>query len=84
MIKKNQDKKLLDILIKHKILEEAEAFAYAIVNIKESMDKIYDEILPKIINADLSKFELQDLIWDIREEFRHIDYHIKDGKLLDL
>lgn len=59
------------------------AILHALVDIKESMDAIYSNILPKLSVEGISQDEVQDLLWDIREEFRHVEYHIHDSKILD-
>ena len=74
--------KLIDCKLMSK--EEINNLIYSLQEIEESFDKIYNEIIIKILKTENTDSKIQDLIWDIREEFRHIDYHIKDGKLLDL
>jgi hypothetical protein len=64
--------------------EKNEAIVHALVDIKESFEKIYLDIIPKLSVEGISEDQVQDLLWDIREEFRHIDYHIKDTDLLEL
>ena len=63
---------------------KTEALVYGLEEIKNSIDIIYDKIIPELINENLSKDQILNLLWEIREEFRHIDYHIKDSELLDL
>jgi len=63
--------------------EKLDSFVHSISDIKEAIDKIYNEYLPKLL-TEQSRDSLEDIIWDIREEFRHIDYHIKDANLLDI
>lgn len=85
-IKKN-DHFLFEILVGKKIItkDEAGAFTYALIDIAESVERIYFNIVPQILEKHTAKKEvLQDLFWDIREEFRHIQYHINDAKLTDL
>lgn len=63
--------------------EKLDAFIHSLADIKESTDKIYNEYIPKLLE-NRSTEELEEVIWDIREEFRHIDYHIKDADLLEI
>ncbi len=63
--------------------EKLDAFVHSLADIKESTDKIYNKYVPKLLENKSSE-ELEEIIWDIREEFRHIDYHIKDADLLDI
>lgn len=65
--------------------EKAEAIVHALIDIEESLDTIYNTTLPKLLDDNsLSPSDFQDLMWDIREQMRHIDYHIQDAELLDL
>ena len=62
-----------------------EAIVHALTDIAASVEKVYGELLPKLLNEpDMATEALQDTLWDMREEFRHIQYHIDDGKLTDL
>lgn len=64
---------------------EAEAVAYALLDIAGSARRVYSDVIPTILDEPNASLEhLKDRIWDIREEFRHIAYHIRDGKLTDL
>ncbi len=63
---------------------KTEALVYGLQEIKNSIDLIYDKIIPELINENLNKDQILNLLWEIREECRHIDYHIKDSELLDL
>jgi hypothetical protein len=65
--------------------ERAEAIVHALVDIGESMGKIYGTLLPELMAVlDLSSAEFKDKLWDIREEFRHVEYHLQDAQLTDL
>lgn len=86
-IETTQIDNLLKLLLSSKLFtkQEVEAIVHALVDISESFEKLYAEIIPNILNS--SEFDIDDLkdkIWDVREEFRHIDYHIKDAKLTEL
>lgn len=63
--------------------EELESYVHALLDIEESMEKIYDLYAKKIIEIKGETESIQDVLWDIREEFRHIEYHINDGKLTE-
>jgi len=63
--------------------EKLDSFVHSLADIKESIDKIYNDYVPKLLENKLPE-ELEEIIWDIREEFRHIDYHIKDADLLNI
>lgn len=54
------------------------------MDISESVNQIYSELLPKIMEGlDIEANRLEDALWEIRDEFRHIDYHIHDAQLTD-
>ena len=59
--------------------KEASTLAHCFLDLQESFNKFNNELLPKI-NQNLNEEEIDDLLLDIGEEFRHILYHIKDSK----
>jgi hypothetical protein len=63
---------------------DSEALVYSLMEIEKSINIVYEKILPILLEKNMTKEAFLEMLWDIREEFRHIDYHIKDGKLLDL
>ena len=77
-------KHLVEILEKSKKIKslnegshiESDALAHSILDIIESSSLISNELLPKLMSQDISE---EDSL-DIREEFRHILYHINDPK----
>ncbi|MBX7066764.1 MAG: hypothetical protein K1X28_05995 [Parachlamydiales bacterium] len=85
-MKKNDLNKLSAIITNSGLLEvsEAETLMHALSDISESIEKIYTKIIPAILLNDRDKEKLQDLLWDVREEFRHIEYHINDANLNNL
>lgn len=76
---------LFDVLQDHQVLahDELETYIHALVDIKESLEKIYDEYIMNILKNKNKKELVIDNFWDIREEFRHIEYHMKDAKLTE-
>ena len=82
-----QADKLFELIKSHGLLgpEEAEAFIHALNDISESIERIYCELVPNMLNSSIAKDDdLKDKLWDVREEFRHIEYHLKDAKLTEL
>lgn len=77
--------RLAKILLSNNILSspDIEALVYGLIEIAESMDEIYSKIIPEIISAN-GHDELMDKVWDLREAFRHVQYHIDDGKFKEL
>lgn len=65
--------------------EQADAVVHALVDIGESMEKIYGTLLPELMRAlDQPTAVFKDKLWDVREEFRHLEYHLQDAKLTEL
>jgi hypothetical protein len=58
--------------------EEPETLAHAFSDIEESMRKFLENQLPKLVDPSVKGKNLEDLLFDIREEFRHILYHLHD------
>ena len=75
-------------LVKNELLnhDAADAVALALNDVAESMDKVYGQFLPRLLESlsENNRDDAQDALWDIREEFRHIDYHVHDAKLTEL
>ena len=83
----SQAEKLLALLSARSVLpgRDHEAIVHALTDIAASVEKVYGEMLPVLLSDPTVATEaLQDTLWDIREEFRHIQYHIDDGALTDL
>jgi hypothetical protein len=59
--------------------------AHALADIADSLERVYGDLVPEILqDAEAPRDLVQERLWEIREEFRHIDYHIRDGELTDL
>jgi hypothetical protein len=58
--------------------EEAGTLVHAFSDLEESFRRFLDEQLPKLADPAVKGEELEDLLLDIREEFRHILYHLHD------
>ncbi len=79
-------KKLLFILTQSKTVEkeQADTIVHALVDIAGSIEKIYSTILPKIMSeVPQNKDNLLENLWDLGEEFRHIEYHIQDARFTE-
>jgi hypothetical protein len=58
--------------------EEAATLVHAFSDLEESIRLFFDEQLPKLVDPSVQGEQLEDLLLDIREEFRHVLYHIHD------
>jgi hypothetical protein len=57
---------------------EAESLAYSLSDLEGSMRVFLNEQLPKLADPTVQGEALEDLLLDVREEFRHILYHLHD------
>lgn len=56
---------------------EPEALAHAVADIGSTAEKMQTEIIPKLLSSPGAP-EVEDLLHQLREELRHVLYHIKD------
>jgi hypothetical protein len=62
--------------------EKAGALALVFMDIYEPVEKLYGSLIPQLLsNQEASSDRIEDVLWDIRAEFRHFDYHIHDAAL---
>jgi hypothetical protein len=66
---------------------QAATLAHSLMDLERSFRTTLDELLPKLLNEALTPEQLADVLLDIREELRHVLYHIRDpeffGHVLD-
>lgn len=62
--------------------KEAWTIAQGFSDIEESFQRLLN-LLPKLLDDKITDSEINDLLLDIGEEFRHILYHIKDMRYYD-
>lgn len=60
--------------------EDAWAIATGLKDIGESMDKIFNELLPELLAAEPKSTKAAELLYSIGEEYRHVQYHIIDTR----
>lgn len=60
---------------------EAWQIATALSDIQESTNRLFGELIPKLLNSAPDGATAADALNDIGEEYRHILYHILDTKL---
>jgi hypothetical protein len=67
--------------------EKEEPQGWTIVNALSDMEGSFrtltKELFPKLKDATLSGEQLQDVLWDICEELRHIHYHLTDTRYFE-
>ena len=65
-------------MVKQYGAEEPGALVLAFSDLESSMRVFLDEQLPKLADPTVKGAALEDLLMDIRDEFRHILYHLHD------
>jgi hypothetical protein len=63
---------------------EGERIAHSILDIDESCQRIRDQIVPRLLNATLDEAGIDDALHDLREEYRHILYHLREPRFFDV
>lgn len=64
--------------------EESGTLVHAFSDLEESFRKFLDEQLPKLADPSVQGEQLEDLLLDVQQEFRHILYHLHDPQLFRL
>jgi hypothetical protein len=57
--------------------------ATGLVDIKESADRLFRDLVPRLLKVPSKSDAADDLLNEIGEEYRHILYHIRDTKLFN-
>ena len=60
--------------------KEAWTLSNGFSDLEKSFKVFIEELLPQLLREDISEEEIDEALWDIGDEFRHILYHIKDSK----
>jgi hypothetical protein len=60
--------------------ERAQSIALALLDIRSAFETVYVDMVPKLMESNMSKEELDDLLLEIRMQFQHVDYHIHDAE----
>lgn len=60
--------------------KQAWTLAHSFLDLAESFRAFLDEQLPKLRDKSLSCAEIDDVLTEIGEEFRHILWHIRDAE----
>lgn len=55
--------------------------AAGLIDIQRSADLVYTKLLPQLRSLQPESPEFEDLLDDIAEEYRHINYHIANTRL---
>lgn len=56
---------------------ESDTMVYSFSELEEIFDKFNNAILPQLLKGDLSRDELETIIFDLREDFNMILYQIQ-------
>ena len=53
-----------------------------LLDIEESCQKLSQQLLPRVNLSKVTQAQMQELLWDIKEELAHLFYHIKASAYL--
>ncbi len=62
---------------------EADAIANAIVDMERTFKVLMADVFPKLLASRGSAEAIDEVLWEIRDNLRHIVYHIKDCKTFE-
>jgi hypothetical protein len=74
-----------EALADHKVMskDQAGAFAVALSEIRDETEKLFSELLPRLMAELTDSQKLKNLSWDVQESCSHIHHHAKECKLPD-
>lgn len=58
-------------------IEECGQIAHSLSDMESSMFEVYEKLLPKLLHENITPDKIEDVLFDIAEELRHVLYHIK-------
>ena len=56
--------------------EEVWGLANGFIDLQKSFTLILEDLFPKLLDSELSPEDLENVLFDIGEEFRHVAYHL--------
>jgi hypothetical protein len=62
-------------------VEVASEAAAGLFDIRSSTEVLFGELLPKLVSLSPESSDFEDVLDDIAEEYRHINYHIANTRL---
>jgi hypothetical protein len=60
--------------------KEADRLAHSLLDMQESFREIYESLLPQLTSENIDEEKIDNVLYEIGEELRHILYHIKDPR----
>jgi Zn-dependent oligopeptidase len=60
--------------------EAAWELATSLADIEEASKRYVNDLMPRLVAADVAEEELADLLHAIGEELRHVLYHVRDAR----
>ena len=60
--------------------QECGRIAHSLSDIEGSMVEIFEKLAPKLENENITPDEIDDVLFDIAGELRHIAYHINEPR----
>ena len=59
---------------------EGGTLAHGFSDLEKSFRRFLSELLPRLVEGNLSEEEACDVLFSIGEEFRHIHYHLRENR----
>ena len=60
--------------------DEPDSIANAILDLEATFGVLTKEVFPKLLEPTADVTSLEEVLWEIRDNLRHIVYHIRDCK----
>lgn len=62
---------------------EADTLGHSLLDMEESFKVIMNDHIPRLMQNNITEKEIDDVLFEIGDELRHILYHIKDPKFYE-
>jgi len=60
--------------------DEVSTLVHSLADLEESFDRYVNELLPRLLAPNVDASSVEDVLFEITEELRHVLYHIQDPK----
>jgi hypothetical protein len=62
---------------------EADAVANAIVDLEKTFKVLSEKLFPQLLDLQKEPAVVDEILWEIRDNLRHVVYHIRDCRTFD-
>jgi hypothetical protein len=60
--------------------DEPSTLVHSLADLEESFQRYVKELLPRLLAPNIDESSIEDVLYDITEELRHVLYHIQDPR----